>query len=633
MKKYILVVLFFIFVYLSPPLFNQEVSAKEEFEMLKNKSTVVNNTSFSKNSSTFVPPKKVTFNVPHHYNDTNLFFNSINYDLWLDLNNYSKTHVKGTLNVKDNVFQLQGFYLKEMDILILVAYQVGFPVENLVYMNQKISNNLAEFNLIKNLTLDLIERRLNLLSKLLEADAFAKSKLKFSEFLVLKILRILLASFSPITSYTLKNKNKDCVLNLTIKLQTLPDFKTKQDLDSYENELENPTTLTFTSPSIESYLNLTSSEKCFNILKNNVSNLENEYLVGLSILEYYKKGRIFNFSMYFVTFFEIMITLNLMEKSYTQSSLVKISPITFSFMTLLDSYYCVVSLMTGLLLEDLFLPFSSTSLLKFVLFSVLEVRYLCAILKAHQRGGDTSSTGRSAISTYYVYPFLGIFFIHQILSGVFPYVLYLIMFILYSFWVPQILRNMTRNTRKSVDFQYVISITFLRSLPVLYYLNCPNNLLNYSPQNTTSRNHQLQRPHEHFILDNPFITSALFVSYLSFQVLVLYLQKIQGSRFFISDKFGLFLPGHDYYQAITNKNFRFVKGDDDAEVKEDEEISLNFECNICFMPVNITSNSMLGTEKDYMITPCHHLYHAGCLEKWMEVKLECPVCRQELPDI
>ncbi|KAJ3214879.1 hypothetical protein HK099_006621 [Clydaea vesicula] len=217
MKKYILVVLFFIFVYLSPPLFNQEVSAKEEFEMLKNKSTVVNNISFSKNSSTFVPPKKVTFNVPHHYNDTNLFFNSINYDLWLDLNNYSKTHVKGTLNVKDNVFQLQGFYLKEMDILILVAYQVGFPVENLVYMNQKISNNLAEFNLIKNLTLDLIERRLNLLSKLLEADAFAKT------------------SFSPITSYTLKNKNKDCVLNLTIKLQTLPDFKTKQDLDSYEN--------------------------------------------------------------------------------------------------------------------------------------------------------------------------------------------------------------------------------------------------------------------------------------------------------------------------------------------------------------------------------------------------------------
>jgi hypothetical protein len=31
--------------------------------------------------------------------------------------------------------------------------------------------------------------------------------------------------------------------------------------------------------------------------------------------------------------------------------------------------------------------------------------------------------------------------------------------------------------------------------------------------------------------------------------------------------------------------------------------------------------------KQFMRTPCGHRYHAVCLKKWMERKLECPFCR------
>lgn len=33
----------------------------------------------------------------------------------------------------------------------------------------------------------------------------------------------------------------------------------------------------------------------------------------------------------------------------------------------------------------------------------------------------------------------------------------------------------------------------------------------------------------------------------------------------------------------------------------------------------------------YYETPCHHVYHAECLTKWLSVKLVCPQCRSDLP--
>ena len=37
--------------------------------------------------------------------------------------------------------------------------------------------------------------------------------------------------------------------------------------------------------------------------------------------------------------------------------------------------------------------------------------------------------------------------------------------------------------------------------------------------------------------------------------------------------------------------------------------------------------------KKFMMTPCNHSYHAMCLKKWMEIREECPTCRQAIPTI
>lgn len=48
-------------------------------------------------------------------------------------------------------------------------------------------------------------------------------------------------------------------------------------------------------------------------------------------------------------------------------------------------------------------------------------------------------------------------------------------------------------------------------------------------------------------------------------------------------------------------------------------------CSICYDEID-TSNKM----DDIVLTVCKHLYHKKCLNKWLECKRTCPMCRFEL---
>ena len=49
------------------------------------------------------------------------------------------------------------------------------------------------------------------------------------------------------------------------------------------------------------------------------------------------------------------------------------------------------------------------------------------------------------------------------------------------------------------------------------------------------------------------------------------------------------------------------------------------------MFVDFHEKSMNIHNKPYMVTPCHHAFHAECLESWFKMKKECPSCRNEIP--
>lgn len=51
------------------------------------------------------------------------------------------------------------------------------------------------------------------------------------------------------------------------------------------------------------------------------------------------------------------------------------------------------------------------------------------------------------------------------------------------------------------------------------------------------------------------------------------------------------------------------------------------DCVICYNEIDINDR------QGYMLAPCDHIFHRQCLEQWMEVKMECPICRKDLPAI
>lgn len=72
-------------------------------------------------------------------------------------------------------------------------------------------------------------------------------------------------------------------------------------------------------------------------------------------------------------------------------------------------------------------------------------------------------------------------------------------------------------------------------------------------------------------------------------------------------------PKYDYHRVLGG-------GTGDVELGEAGK-----ECVICMNVVDV------ATAGARMVTPCGHVFHPHCLQRWMDVKLECPTCRRALP--
>jgi len=179
----------------------------------------------------------------------------------------------------------------------------------------------------------------------------------------------------------------------------------------------------------------------------------------------------------------------------------------------------------------------------------------------------------------------------------------MLIFLLYSFWVPQIVYNAVNNTKKPF-FQspaggYALLMSLTRLFIPLYVYGCPRNFV------ATLGDHS-----EFTHLYNPTACLVL-AAWLACQILVLYLQDRLGSRFFLPAAFHPVV--YNYHRAIPQ-----------SEEAANELEAGGKECVICYNIVDYQS-------QDYMITPCNHLFHDDCLSQWMDVKMECPVCRAPLP--
>ena len=97
-------------------------------------------------------------------------------------------------------------------------------------------------------------------------------------------------------------------------------------------------------------------------------------------------------------------------------------------------------------------------------------------------------------------------------------------------------------------------------------------------------------------------------------------QHALGPRCFIPDKY---LPEvYDYHRTVEEDVLASAGGGDE-ECGEAGGV----DCVICMNAVEARE------PRRRMVTPCNHFFHQECLERWMDVKMECPTCRGALPPL
>ncbi len=220
-----------------------------------------------------------------------------------------------------------------------------------------------------------------------------------------------------------------------------------------------------------------------------------------------------------------------------------------------------------------------------------------------------------------------------------------------SFWLPQINRNITRNCRRALRWEFVIGQSILRLSPIVYLYTTPQNVLFFG---------------------NDKSMAYIFIGWVWLQVWTLGSQEILGPRFFVPN--GWAPPAYDYHPVFredgdeesgstmpigstqathsSSAHATFPTPQLRADSSKAEPNTKSFDCAICTESINVpfirktgssegesqgsapaALSTTLFARRAYMVTPCRHVFHSGCLEGWMRYRLQCPICRENLPPL
>lgn len=215
-----------------------------------------------------------------------------------------------------------------------------------------------------------------------------------------------------------------------------------------------------------------------------------------------------------------------------------------------------------------------------------------------------------------------------------------------SFWVPQLIRNTTRNSRRAFSWPFMLGQSALRIAPLAYFYIWPSNLV---------------------FADTDWMAFLVLLGWIWVQLFFLWAQDTVGPRFGVPK--GWMPEAWDYHQIMREdaeagglpigltisppspgltrvRSLSFGSGGSGGERAKVAGATTRIgtiQCAICCevleLPVVKAGASADGgvvgvlERRKYMYTPCRHIFHTVCLEGWLRFRLQCPNCREELPPL
>ena len=374
-------------------------------------------------------------------------------------------------------------------------------------------------------------------------------------------------------------------------------------------------------------------------------------------------GKAINYSFYMMTICLTQIVLLLRQLLHTQSqsASTRVSLLCIGWQTVIDALLCLVHIYLSLAMQPLFTAFASVAFFKLLIFCVIEMKYMAIIIQARNasNGGNSVELLRRQIAMLHVRFYvalmgscLGFFYSNNYRT--------LYMLLLYSFWVPQIIHNVVTEAKKPMHPYYLCGMSVTRLVAPLYmFANQGNFIKEVYPESPIN-----------------IFMCQLLVLWVSIQSGILYAQSHLGARFFIPAQF--LPPKYDYHRPVpasllspddeianpteqlqkerelpktevrslvvsnrdlnsrgsgarNRKEGNRVKGETVMTAETLTQVPTSsgapscIECSICYNNIDTTNREA------YMIAPCNHIFHRECLQQWMDVKMECPICRLNLP--
>lgn len=326
------------------------------------------------------------------------------------------------------------------------------------------------------------------------------------------------------------------------------------------------------------------------------------------LAEFLQKTAVYALLVCFVTLIQLFAAVRQMDHCSSPASAMRVSIVTLGQQTVIDSYICLFHLTSALVVTPLFTKFASCAFLQFLLFSVFEMRTLLSTWRA-QRGSAIANNWNAfrwelgaLYIRFYGFLFFGIFLMYQATQ-----MFKTILFLLYCYWIPQIVHNVSSNAKKPLDPVYIATMSLSRLVLPGYYLLYEGNFLGISK--------------------DPNFWLALF-ALSCLQGGFLLLQHYKGARFFVPQRM---LPArYDYFRApvLEDETMHLLESGAGIGGSSADGAASGRDCVICMNAV--TANDF--SSRQAMTTPCNHVFHKECLERWIEVKLECPTCRAPLPE-
>ena len=348
--------------------------------------------------------------------------------------------------------------------------------------------------------------------------------------------------------------------------------------------------------------------------------------------------RMYSFMLAIFGIIEIYYCSKLIMKINTQREIANnLSIITITINCCLKLVICIVHffLSVSIVDEDISYQFGVISVIYFFSFVGFELKLLLLVFRIKNESGVNRNIYRRRLVSLYLMFYICFSFIFFNIKGCVTD-FYLILIVYTLSWLSQIILSFCKNSRPPMPRLYIVWLSLSRLFFPIYIKAYKNNFFDLKPS---------------------YIKIGILVIITFAEAIILILQKSLGARIIVPKKFRKQNQVFDYYKdrvniekhvsqnpicviCLENLNVDVDENFNKIKKKKKQKTIVNKIMSILYLDVlnQKIKNSIKYLEgknpkKKYMITPCDHVFHTICLEKWMKIKNECPYCKAEIPSI